>query len=85
MGAQYFDGADPFAEHRNLDDRRFTLDHFSTKLLRLPETMLTAAGRREAERRVAFLRAFMQQLALELDVATTAIEERGDRRRMATT
>jgi uncharacterized protein len=66
MKARYFDPADPWAERRPLDDRAFSVDHFFTKLLRLPETMCTEAGRREGQRRVAFLRAFLAQLGSEL-------------------
>jgi uncharacterized protein len=67
MGARYFDPADPWAERRELDDRRQSVDHFFTKLLRLPGTMRTERGRREAERRAAFLESFLAQLASELD------------------
>lgn len=66
MGARYFDSSDPFASSRELDDLRFTVDHFFTKLLTLPKTLHTEAGRAEAERRVAFLREFLSQLASEL-------------------
>lgn len=68
MGARYFHSADPFAESRPLDDRTHSVDHFFTKLLGLPATMNTDAGRREAERRAAFLEAFLRQLATELGV-----------------
>lgn len=67
LGARPFHPEDPWAEHRRLDERRFSVDHFFTKLLTLPETMQTPAGRREAERRAAFLRAFLEQLGNELD------------------
>ena len=50
---------------RELDDRRYATDHFFAKLLGLPETMRTAAGRREAERRAAFMRAYLAELARE--------------------
>ncbi|MDT0630710.1 HD domain-containing protein [Rubrivirga sp. S365] len=50
---------------RPLDDRRYATDHVYAKLLRLPSTMRTRAGRAEAERRAAFLRAFLAQLASE--------------------
>lgn len=66
MGGAWFDGGDPFAEDRPLDDARFSVDHFFAKLLKLPATMRTDAGRAEAERRAAFLRAFLAQLAGEL-------------------
>lgn len=66
MGAQYFEPNDPWASARELDDRRFSVDHFFTKLLGLATTMRTAAGRAEAERRAAFLRAFLVQLGDEI-------------------
>lgn len=50
---------------RPLDDCRFATDHFYVKLLRLPETMRTDAGRAEGERRAAFMRTFLGELARE--------------------
>ena len=50
---------------RPLDDRRWATDHAYVKLLRLPATMRTAAGRREAERRAATLRSFLVELRRE--------------------
>ena len=67
MGGAWFDGDDPWASSRPLDDTRFSVDHFFTKLLGLPATMRTAAGRVEAGRRAEHLRAFLAQLASELD------------------
>lgn len=66
MGACYFHPGDPWAEAREHDDLRFTVDHFFTKLLRLPATFRTAVGRAEAERRVTFMRGFLDQLGDEL-------------------
>jgi uncharacterized protein len=45
MGAEYFHASDPWAEDRALDDRRFSIDHFFTKLFGLAATMRTEAGR----------------------------------------
>lgn len=67
MGARYFHSDDPWAEGRPLDDRRYSVDHFFTKLLALPASMTTEAGRREAERRAGFLRTFLQALSSELE------------------
>ena len=50
---------------RPLDDRRWATDHFFAKLLGLPETMRTDAGRAEATRRVGVMRAFLDALARE--------------------
>lgn len=66
LGARYFDPEDPWAERRSLDDKRFSLDHFFTKLLALPRSFCTANGRREAEKRVALLRSFVIALADEI-------------------
>jgi len=52
------------------DDARSAVDHFYTKLLTLPATMQTAAGRAEAERRAAFLRVYLDQLRSELAFAS---------------
>ena len=51
---------------RALDDRQWATDHLAVKLLGLPATMRTAAGRAEAERRAGFLVAFLDQLRTEL-------------------
>lgn len=55
----------PFPQGRELDDRRYAIDHFYAKLLRLPDTMQTAAGRREAHRRAAFMQGYLAELARE--------------------
>jgi uncharacterized protein len=68
LGGLPFDGADPWAERRDRDDRAFSVDHFFVKLLNLEATMTTAAGREEARRRSAFMREFLAQLGRELDV-----------------
>jgi uncharacterized protein len=66
MGSAWFHAHDPWAEARPLDDASYSIDHFFTKLLTLPATMRTDAGRLEAERRVVFLREFVAHLGGEL-------------------
>jgi uncharacterized protein len=66
FGADYFHPDDPWAENRELEDLRYSVDHFFTKLLGLSATMQTEAGRREAERRTEFLRLFLRQLGSEI-------------------
>lgn len=68
LGRALFDEADPFAKARTLDDRAFAIDHFALKLLKLPETMLTDAGRRMAVARAAVMRRYLDDLAKELGV-----------------
>jgi uncharacterized protein len=60
---------DPFSENGAPDDRRAVIDHCYTKLLRLAGTMQSAAGRREAEVRTAFIEQFLDELRRELDFA----------------
>ncbi len=72
MGGAWFDGDDPWAQRRPLDDTAFSVDHFATKLLKLPASMRTEAGRAEAHQRTAFLWAFMVQLGHELGQAPPA-------------
>jgi len=69
MGGVYFHGEDPWAAARDLDDRRYMLDHFARKLLRLADLMLTERGRREAKRRATFLELFLDQVATEIGCA----------------
>ncbi len=57
---------DPFARGRDLDDRRYALDHFAVKLLKLPDTFLTATGRKLAEERALRMRRYLADLAAEL-------------------
>lgn len=66
MGSAIVDGADPWARARPLDDRRFAVDHFGRKLLRLRDQMHTPAGRALADERHAFMEAFLAQLGREL-------------------
>ncbi|MDW4549000.1 HD domain-containing protein [Defluviimonas sp. D31] len=66
LGRPLFDGADPFAATRPVDDRAFALDHFAVKLLKLPETFLTTTGRRMAEARAATMHRYLAELATEL-------------------
>ncbi|MHA0960783.1 phosphohydrolase [Enterobacter cancerogenus] len=66
LGAALFNPEDPFAEARTLDDKAWALDHFQTKLLRLPDTMQTAAGREFARHNADFLIDFMAKLSAEL-------------------
>jgi uncharacterized protein len=66
MGKPLYDADEPFPITRTADDRENVLDHFFVKLLTLSGTMQTRAGREEAERRTAFMRRFLAQLAAEI-------------------
>ena len=66
MGTPLYDPDDPFSEGRVPDDRRYTLDHFYCKLLGLTDSMKTKAGKTEAAKRTAYMKAFLQQLGSEI-------------------
>jgi uncharacterized protein len=57
---------DPFALWRDPNGQHYLLDRFFTKLLKLQEAMTTTTGRAMAERRIAFLRLYLQELQHEL-------------------
>ncbi|AKC72222.2 HD domain-containing protein [Pandoraea oxalativorans] len=65
-GSRLYDPLDPFATDRELDDRRFALDHFETKLLHLADGLTTATARRIGERRIATMRAYVELLRDEI-------------------
>lgn len=67
LGQKLFNGSDPMAEGRDLDDSRFALDHFTVKLLKLPAMMNTAAGRRLAEANADYLRSFLTKIGEEIE------------------
>jgi uncharacterized protein len=66
MGRPLYDPDEPFPLRRPPDDAVSSIDHFFTKLLRLADTMTTAAGRAEAERRAATMRLYLRELAREI-------------------
>ena len=68
MRSAMFDADDPFAVHRPLNDNRFALDHFAAKLMKLPATMQTSAGRELAEERLGVMHAFLGAIAEELGI-----------------
>jgi uncharacterized protein len=62
-----YDPVDPLARRgREADDRRFALDHFMVKLLRLAEGMHLPAARAEALERQQVMQAFLERLDEEL-------------------
>ncbi|MCE9679711.1 HD domain-containing protein [Shewanella sp. AS1] len=69
LGRALYCADDPFCRERQPDDSRFTLDHFYQKLLHLPETMQTQAGKEAAHRRRAVMMTFIEQLAIEIGEA----------------
>jgi uncharacterized protein len=70
-----FDAEDPFADQRELNDKKYALDHFQCKLLRLPETMQTERGRAMAVHNARFLVQFMAKLSAELRGDPMSLDE----------
>ena len=66
LGRAIYDPNDPFAAGRALDDTRWSIDHFETKLFRLADDMLTKTGRRIATDRTRYMRAYLKQLTSEM-------------------
>jgi len=66
MGSALYSEDDPFCTRRPPDERAWAIDHFYTKLLGLPETMQTEAGRTEAQRRVDYMRGYLDELRGEI-------------------
>jgi len=66
MRRPFYHPGDPLCRRREADDKRWGLDHFHRKLLRIPEGLHTAAARSLAESRLCFLRRFLAQLEREL-------------------
>ena len=65
MGRALYHGGDILADNRVLDELNYSLDHFQTKILKLPDSMKTAPGRRIAGERAAFVRIFVKQFCRE--------------------
>ncbi|MCE0846525.1 phosphohydrolase [Buttiauxella sp. A2-C1_F] len=75
LGRPLFDSEDPLACHRELDDATYALDHFQKKLLKLPDTMQTEAGRALALLNADFLVNYMAKLCAELKGDYCGIEQ----------
>lgn len=59
LGSGLYHPGDPDAEHRPLDDRRFAIDHFPAKLLKLSDGFQTDTGRALAQERHQRLEQFL--------------------------
>jgi uncharacterized protein len=61
-----YNSDDPFCHERKPDDHAFTIDHFFSKLFKVPDYMHTHAGKKEAQKRVSFMKVFLKQLDEEI-------------------
>lgn len=74
LDAMPFEPKDPFAARRQLNDKAFSVDHLYTKIFHLADTMCTADGREEANKRTKLMRHFVACLKLELTNASSCFQ-----------
>lgn len=65
LDRQLYNEQDPFCADRAPDDTKFCIDHFFVKLFKIPESLNTRSARIVAESRIAFMKAFLNQLSEE--------------------
>ena len=66
LGQRLYDPDEPLPINRPARDDLQSVDHFFAKLFRLPATMQTEAGRREALQRTQMMQLFLEQLCREI-------------------
>lgn len=66
LGQELYHPTDPFAVARDLNDIRFSVDHWRVKLLSLPKGMITDSGRELAQSRAALMIRFLDDFADEI-------------------
>ncbi|MEF0939338.1 HD domain-containing protein [Rhizobium sp. BR 362] len=66
LGSGLYDPFDPLATERPLDDKRFAIDHFETKLFKLADGFQTDTGRRFAGERHDRLKTIMAMFIDEI-------------------
>ena len=75
MAVPFYRSDDPFCDSREPDDKQWGLDHFYRKLLRIPDSLHTAAARAIAGDRVLFMYSFIKQLGRE--IGSDSLEDGG--------
>lgn len=65
LGRALFDPSDPLAQNRPLDDHAYALDHFQTKLFKIPDTLHTQTAKAIAQDRIATMETFINTLIFE--------------------
>lgn len=66
MKVPFYNPVDPFARHREIDDKRYGVDHFYAKLFKLASGMHTDAAKRIALQRTEFMKDYIRQLQTEI-------------------
>lgn len=73
MKQRLYHPTDPFPISREPEDTVQSVDHFFSKLFKLPKTMKTATGLQIAQSRTDFMIQFLRQLAMELGVEESVL------------
>ena len=66
LGSGLYDPLDPLAIQRPLDDKRFAIDHFETKLFKLADQFQTKTGAAIAKTRHERLKTVLSMLIDEI-------------------
>ncbi|MFC0267831.1 HD domain-containing protein [Kushneria aurantia] len=66
MGQELWSEFDPFALRREVNDKEFALDHFQSKLLKLPYGMNTNKGHELAKAKCNYLVEFLEKLSEDI-------------------
>ena len=68
LGREMYHPQDPFCRERKPDDKRWNLDHFYRKLLKLEEGMHTSSGKRLAAKRARVMKQYLLDLEEEIGI-----------------
>ncbi len=66
MKRPFYNADDPFCEHREPDPKSFAVDLFYARLLKVQDRVHTKLAKEIVKQRTDFLRAFLEQIRLEL-------------------
>lgn len=66
MKSSFYEPFDPLAENRQLDDKKYMVDHYFVKIFKLPEMMNTPKAKEEAQKRVEYMKGFLTTLMGEI-------------------
>ena len=62
----FYDPEDPFSKNRNVNDKKWALDHFFKKLIKLEQKMNTKTGKLLAKKRTKILKNFLKEIKHEI-------------------
>jgi len=66
MGTSFYNEFDPFAEGRQLDDKKYAIDHIHIKLKQIANAMNTHTAKQMAQERFKFIEIYLKELSQEI-------------------